>query len=84
MSDCDRYSDFFHLNQALRAEFPHLSFSPFPKKILFGRSQVQSVASKRMGELNAYLQVEVTPMTNIVYVLSTLVECRVYYLWVLR
>jgi hypothetical protein len=51
-----RYSDFFELNQALQSEFPSLSFPPLPKKILFGRSQVQSVASKRMVELNAYLQ----------------------------
>ncbi|XP_062508238.1 uncharacterized protein LOC134184537 isoform X2 [Corticium candelabrum] len=51
-----RYSDFFQLSQTLRSEFPQLSFPPLPKKILFGRSQVQSVAAKRMGELNTYLQ----------------------------
>ena len=52
-----RYSEFYRLNQELRSTFPNLKFPPFPKKIIFGRSQVRNVADKRMVELQTYLQV---------------------------
>jgi len=52
-----RYSEFYRLNQELRSTYPNLRFPPFPKKIIFGRSQVHNVADKRMVELQTYLQV---------------------------
>lgn len=52
-----RYSEFYRLNQELHSTYPNLRFPPFPKKIIFGRSQIRNVADKRMVELQTYLQV---------------------------
>ena len=52
-----RYSEFHSMHQKLRSSFPRHRLPAFPRKILFGRSQVRAVAQQRMTELQRYLKV---------------------------
>ena len=67
-----RYSEFYRLNQELHSACPNLKFPPFPKKIIFGHSQVCNVADKRKVELQTYLQVTHDVAVSQLY-------CNIYY-----